>query len=139
MKPVFFTDRDLGKRFPEILASSGLAVERHDDLFSHDGPDEEWLEYVGEKGRIAITHDARIRYKPNELAAVRRHRVALLVVVGKAPFPVLARNLVATMPSIAAFLAEHEKPFIAKVQRPSTAEVGEDPNAPGSISLWYPR
>ena len=32
--PVFFTDRDLGIRFPEILAASGLAVKRHRDLFA---------------------------------------------------------------------------------------------------------
>jgi hypothetical protein len=28
---VFFTDRDLGTTFPEILKSGGLAVERHRD------------------------------------------------------------------------------------------------------------
>jgi hypothetical protein len=57
---VFFTDRDLGKRFPEILAAAGLAVERHEDRFPHDCSDELWLEYVGNQGRIAITHDRRI-------------------------------------------------------------------------------
>jgi uncharacterized protein (DUF433 family) len=31
---VYFTDRDLGKRFPEILRSSGLTVERHADHFA---------------------------------------------------------------------------------------------------------
>jgi hypothetical protein len=28
MSRVFFTDRDLGKRFPEILRIAGLSVER---------------------------------------------------------------------------------------------------------------
>lgn len=139
MSLVFFTDRDLGKRFPDILASAGLTVERHHDLFPPDCPDERWLQYVGENGRIAITHDGRIRYKPNELAAVRRHRVALLVVVGKAPFPQLARRFVATMPRVSAFLAQHEAPFIAKVYRPSPSDAAKDPNAPGSVSLWYPK
>jgi hypothetical protein len=37
---VFFTDRDLGKRFPEILTSAGVSVRRHDDLFPPDCPDE---------------------------------------------------------------------------------------------------
>ncbi|MGH9203417.1 MAG: hypothetical protein ACRD2A_19515 [Vicinamibacterales bacterium] len=64
---VFFTDRDLGKRFPEILAAAGLKVERHADYFSPATPDEEWLQRVGERGWIAVTHDRRIRYKPNEL------------------------------------------------------------------------
>ena len=66
--PVFFTDRDLGKRFPEILRAAGLTVERHADHFAHDCPDEDWLQSVGRRGWIAITHDSRIRYKPNELA-----------------------------------------------------------------------
>ena len=92
MSHVFFTDRDLGKQFPEILREAGLSVERHSDHFAPDRPDEEWLEAVGREGWIAITHDARIRYKPNERAAVVRHRVALLVVVGKTPFPDLARS-----------------------------------------------
>lgn len=85
MTPVFFTDRDLGKRFPEVLHAAGLAVERHADHFAPDCPDEVWLEAVGRKGWIAVTHDRRIRYKPNELAAVVQHRVALLVVIGDAP------------------------------------------------------
>jgi hypothetical protein len=63
---VYFTDRDLGKRFPEILRSAGLAVERHTDHFRDDTPDDVWLEAVGKNGRIALTHDHRIRYKPNE-------------------------------------------------------------------------
>ena len=47
LKFVFFTDRDLGKRFPEILAAAGLTVKRHDDLFPPNCPDEQWLAHVG--------------------------------------------------------------------------------------------
>jgi hypothetical protein len=43
-----------------------------------------------------VTHDGRIRYKPNERAAVVRHRVALLVVVGRSPNHELADAFVAT-------------------------------------------
>ena len=134
MSHVFFTDRDLGTRFPEILKAAGLHVERHADHFAPDTSDEEWLEAVGERGWIAITHDSRIRYKPNELAAVVEHRVALLVVVGKAPFPELAESFVLTLPRIEAFLAKHTPPFIAKVYRASEA-VG--PSAGGRVELWY--
>ncbi len=138
MNPVFFTDRDLGKRFPDILAGAGLHVERHADHFPPDCPDETWLEQIGGRGWIAVTHDSRIRYKPNELAAVMRHRVALLVVIGKAPFPMLAAHFVATMPKIVEFLSRHTPPFIAKGYRPSQSELARDPNAAGSIALWYP-
>jgi hypothetical protein len=136
---IFFTDRDLGKRFPEILAAAGMTVEKHHDLFAPDGPDEQWLEYCGTGNRIAITHNERIRYTPNELATVERFGVALLVVVGKAPFAVLAENFVRTLPRIDAFLDVQIPPFVAKIYRPAPAELARNPEKPGSITLWYPR
>lgn len=138
MSPVFFTDRDLGKRFPEILSAAGLSVERHADHFAHDCPDETWLEEIGRRGWIAVSHDGRIRYKPNELAAVMQHRVALLVVIGHAPYPQLAQAFVATRHRIFAFLDRYDPPFIAKVYRPSASEVAADLDAPGNIVLWHP-
>jgi hypothetical protein len=131
---VYFTDRDLGKRFPDILRSSGLTVERHADHFAPDASDEAWLEAVGKRGWIALTHDRRIRYKPNERDAVMRHGVALLVIVGAASFPELARAFVGTMPRVERFLAEHEPPFIAKVYRPAPAQTARGVSA-GHVEL----
>jgi hypothetical protein len=135
---VFFTDRDLGTRFPEILKAAGLQVERHSEHFAPNAHDEAWLRTVGERGWVALTHDRRIRYKPNELASVVRHRVSLLVIVGRAPYPDLARCFVATMSKVEQFLSEHTPPFIAKVYRPSPADLKASPSAPGRIDLWYP-
>lgn len=139
MSRVFFTDRDLGKRFPEILSAAGLHVERHADHFPPDCPDTTWLEEIGQRGWVAVTHDGRIRYKPNELAAVIQHRVALLVVIGHAPYPQLAHAFVATKDRILGFLEKHDPPFIAKVYRPNAAQAADNPDAPGSVVLWYPR
>lgn len=139
MSFVFFTDRDLGSQFPAILDASGLNVERHRDHFSPACSDEEWLAAIGERGWIAVTHDRRIRYKPNELAAIVRHRVALLVVIGKAPFPLLAQNFIATAPKIVDFLGRYEPPLIAKLYRASPSELADNPQAPGELALWYPR
>jgi hypothetical protein len=136
---VFFTDRDLGKRFPEILRSHGLSVERHADHFEPDTADEAWLETVGRRGWIVLTHDRRIRYKPNEREAVIRHRVALLVIIGTAPYPELARAFITTLPRVERFLSQHQPPFIAKVYRPSPAEIARRGVAPGRVELWYPR
>ncbi|MGC3980077.1 MAG: hypothetical protein QM808_02325 [Steroidobacteraceae bacterium] len=136
---VFFTDRDLGKRFPEILATAGLRVERHAEHFKPDCPGETWLREVGRRGWVAVTHDGRIRYKPNELAAVIEHRVRLLVMVGHAPYPQLAHNFVATHSRILDFLGRHKPPLIAKVYRPLIAQAAEKPDAPGRIELWYPK
>ena len=97
MSVVYFTDRDLGLKFGEILRDSGLTVERFRDHFKRDDcPDEEWLQSVGQRGWVALTHDTRIRYKPNELAAVKRNNVRLLVVIGAAPYPELALSFVRT-------------------------------------------
>jgi len=136
---VYFTDRDLGKRFPEILRSGGLTVERHGDHFAPDTPDEVWLEKVGKRGWIALTHDRRIRYKPNEWNAVLQHGVVLLVIVGAVPFGDLAHAFVATVPRVEHFLAEHEPPFIAKIYRPLPAETARRSTSPGRIELWYPK
>jgi hypothetical protein len=135
----YFTDRDLGNTFPDILAAAGISVVRHRDHFAPDCPDEEWLQVVGGKAWIALTHDARIRYKPNELAAVVRYRVSLLVIVGNARFSELAHNFVATAMRIERFLEAHVPPLIAKIYRPTPAEKARNPSAPGTVSLWYPR
>ena len=138
MSLVYFTDRELGKQFPAILASAGIKVERHRDLFQQDGTDEQWLEYCGTKNRVAITHNERIRYTPNELAAVVLHKVRLLVVVGHAPVAELARNFVNTLPKVEAFLEANNAPVIAKIYRPSPNNLSLDPIAAGHITRWFP-
>ena len=139
MSRIYFTDRDLGKRFPEILADAGLRVERHHDLFPADGSDEQWLEYCGRNGRITVSHNERIRYTPNELAAVKEYGVTLLIVMGKARFPELARNFVLTLKGIEALIEAHRPPLIAKVYRPAPADLQRNPQAAGSVKLWFPQ
>jgi PIN like domain len=135
----FFTDRDLGKRFPEILSAAGLIIESHHDLFPPDGADEQWLEYCGQNEYIAITHDQNIRYRPNELEAVKRHRVSLLIVIGKVSFAKLAENFVVSIPKIERFLDTYQPPLIAKIYRPSPSDLTRKADAAGTIVLWYPR
>jgi hypothetical protein len=98
-----------------------------------------WLRETDIRGWVATTHDARIRYKPNELAAVVEHRVSLLVVIGQAPYPELARSFVDTMESVLAFLANHRPPVIGKVYRASPAERARNRHASGRVELWYPK
>jgi len=136
---VYFTDRDLGKQFPRILADAGIVVERHGDLFQPDGSDEEWLEYCGTNRRIAVSHNSRIRYVPNELEAVKRFKLSLLIVVGKVTTIELANNFVQTVQRIEVFLGHHSPPFIAKVHRPTPADVAKSVTAPGRVELWFPK
>ena len=136
MTLVYFTDRDLGLRFPEILKNAGLTVERHRDHFRHDAADEDWLAEIGRRDWVALTHNSRIRYTPNEKEAVIRHNVRLLVVVGQAPYRDLANSFVATRYRIEAFLQKEGSPLIAKVYRASPTELTKNPLAPGRIERW---
>jgi hypothetical protein len=62
----------------------------------------------------------------------------LLVIVGAAPFPDLARAFMVTLPRIEDFLASRKPPFIAKVYRPSPADPKQRDAVPGRVELWYP-
>lgn len=115
MSIVFFTDRDLGKQFPNLLSQAGLVVEKHADHFADIAKDEEWLTEIGRRGWYAITHDQRIRYKPNEKAAVMQAGVGLFVLIGTAPFVELARNFIINFTKIEQFIKEYQWPFIAKI------------------------
>lgn len=138
MSRIYFTDRDLGKQFPSILSSAGLSVERHGDLFRPDGSDEEWLEHCGKNGRVAITHNSRIRYVPNELAAVKQFKVRLIVLVGQARTAELAMNFVRTVNRIESAIGGLDGPLILKVYRPSPDELARSSTAQGRVDMWYP-
>ena len=140
MSRIYFTDRDLGKQFPRILSEAGIVVERHGDLFQPHGRDEEWLQHCGTNGRIAVSHNSRIRYVPNELDAVKRFKVPLLILVGRATSAELAHNFVRTLLRIEAFLDDgRAPPFIAKVYRATPAELARSAGAPGRVEPWFPK
>jgi hypothetical protein len=98
----------------------------------------EWLAAAARRGWIVLTHNQRIRYTPNELAAVIRHGVSLLVIVGRAPYPELAPSFVKSLPRVERFLNRYQPPFIGKVYRPTPEESAKNPSAPGKVDLWYP-
>lgn len=127
---IFFTDRNLGKKFPNFLRRSGIEVEKHSDHFADDAKDEIWLAEIGKRGWYAITYDRRIRYKPNEKKAVKKFRVGLFVLVGKLPISTLAENFVSTIPKIKKFIEKNPRPFIAKIYQSYKA------NKSGSVEMW---
>lgn len=136
---IFFTDCDLGHRFPEILQASDLDVKKHDDVFPDvEGlKDVDWLSYVGERGWIAISHDKGISRKPNEINAVMRAEVRLFIVVGtNATFPELAENFVANKNKILQFATTHREPFIARIYRPTPEQKQKGSRKTGRIELW---
>ncbi|MEO8696316.1 MAG: hypothetical protein ABI658_22565 [Acidimicrobiales bacterium] len=83
--PDLFLDRSLGRiKVAHLLRSHGL---RLTTLAEHYGmprdetvADVEWLELVGTRGWVALMKDDRIRYQPEERAALRRFAVRCFVI-----------------------------------------------------------
>lgn len=81
--PEFFVDRSLGRhRVAHALRESGWLLRTHHEVFGDRDehvPDVEWLEYCGRRGLPVLSKDRRLRYRPEEIAAIRRHRVRAFV------------------------------------------------------------
>ncbi|MGH3048969.1 MAG: hypothetical protein ACRDLK_02345 [Gaiellaceae bacterium] len=84
--PDFFVDRSLGRhRVPELLRAAGWSLQTHHEVYGRRDervPDVEWLELCGTRGLAVLTADRRLRYRPPEIAAIRRHRVKAFVLIG---------------------------------------------------------
>lgn len=133
-EPVFFVDRDLGRRFPELLRAAGLRVEIHDDHYPDEEkpPDHVWLQMTAERGWVAVSHDANIRHTSRSRETILEFGARLIVVKGRARTQELAENFIRTFPAIRRFLTHHPGPWIAKLYR--------DPNEAaraGRIEMWY--
>ncbi len=80
-RPDFFLDRSLGGRdVADALRRAGWNVRTHHEVYGErdqEIEDLEWLERCGRQGWPALTMDQRIRYRPAEIAAVRRYGVKL--------------------------------------------------------------
>jgi hypothetical protein len=135
---IFFTDRDLGKLFPELLRKAGIKVETHSDHFQDDATDETWITEAGRRGWFCVSRNKDIRYKKNETEAVMRAIVGLFFVIGpSATSRELADNFISTFPAIERFAQNHERPFIAKIYR-ATERVSIRAHKPGlgRVEIW---
>lgn len=103
-RKVFFVDRSIGRHIAvTALRDAGYEVIAHDERFSQDTPDEEWLPEAGRNGWIVITRDKMIRRRQNELEAMCVAKVVAFVVT--------AGN--ATGEEIAAILVKHADRMVA--------------------------
>jgi predicted nuclease of predicted toxin-antitoxin system len=69
-RPTFFTDRNLGKLVPAALSAAGARVETHDENFSDDMKDEDWIPIVANRNWVILTKDKRIRRRLRERQAL---------------------------------------------------------------------
>lgn len=119
----FFTDRDLGKVFPQILREGGLSVVRYGDHFREQNvPDQEWIAFAARQGFVSISHDRNIRSDPIAIRAVMENGSRLFIVRGKhLTGPEKADLFVGALPAVYRVLEEQPSAFIAVVRRVSVA------------------
>jgi len=112
---VFFTDRNLGKRFGLRLRALGLTVEIHDDHLPQDALDETVLRLVAKRGWVLLTLDEQMRYRPAEKEAILRHGAAVihLKTSKKWPLPSLADHFAAHVVRVERFLKRNPPPLFA--------------------------
>jgi predicted nuclease of predicted toxin-antitoxin system len=112
-------DRNPGKRtVADALRQAGADVRVHDDHFSPNARDEEWLSEVGRRQWVVLTKDTRIRYREIERMALMNARVRTFVLTAKNLQGLEMANIfVAALPAIQRFTTKHTQPFIAKITR----------------------
>lgn len=117
---VYFTDRDLGRRFAQALRAAGFAVEAHDEHFGPTTLDQEWLPTVARRGWIVLTHDQRLRYESPAVAAAMRANARVVVIIAKGlRHDQLAELVLENRRRVERFLRRHKAPFLAKLRRDS--------------------
>lgn len=99
------------------MAAFGEPVVHLTQLFSPDEEDEVWLQHAGKEGMALITRDERIRYRPNELAALRDNNVGAFFLGGKNRSRCeLIQQLVRNWPQIKETARKERRPFAFRVR-----------------------
>lgn len=125
---IFFIDRCLGKRLiPEAFQSSGIAVEIHDDHFSEDAIDVDWLPEIGKRGWVVLTKDAKISKNHLERMAVTNAGISMFILASQnLSGKKMADIFLGAVTKMQEFVRKHPAPFIAKVYRDGRVEMWKD-------------
>lgn len=90
----------------------------HDDYFSPDARDVEWLQEVGRQGWVVFTKDHKIRYRRSELAVLIRANVRAFVLTGgNLQGEEMSQTFVKALPAIHRFVSKNPPPFVATVTK----------------------
>ena len=107
---------------PEVVeelrrANIRYRIYKQDVLPNVGTADEAFLPKVGERGWVLITADWHQRYRPREIADLRRYKVRHFVMPGNLGAEAMARLLVAARNDIRACCRDNEPPISASVLR----------------------
>jgi PIN like domain len=124
----FFIDRCLGsKLIVETLRGAGLSVEIHDDHFSKNAPDVDWIPEIGARGWVILTKDARIGKNRIERLAVADARVRMFTLASQSLSGTdMAAIFLQAIPEMKKFIYENPAPLIAKVYQGGKVKAWKD-------------
>ena len=112
----FLVDNNIGPGVAKGMRCFGEDVMHLTEHFRPDVSDPEWLARVGKDGWFVLTRDDRIRSRPNELAAVKRHGVGLFFLSGKNRTKCdIIQQLVRNWPGIKDHARRNRPPFAIRV------------------------
>lgn len=112
----FFFDNNVSIHLAHGMREFGEDVEHLKDRFPQNAADSEWLQYVGENEMILITRDEKIRWRPAELVAVRRFKVAAFFLGGKTLSRCeLIQQVVRNWPQMKQVAAAESRPFAFRI------------------------
>lgn len=133
----FFADRNLGRKFVDILRENGFRVEHLDDHFPQNTPDTEWIPVVASKGWIILTNDKRIARDEAEIEAHMLADARTIVCADRIPPAEIASLLARSKLPLHRYLNKQEKyatkidGCFSKIQRDQ-----KNPNGPGTVHDW---
>jgi len=99
---VFFTDRDLAKKFPHRLREAGLEVETYFEHFPEDDrvSDSEWIRRAADQGFILLTKDDAVRRDEAAISAVVDAQAVLVILRHGGTSLELAEMFLAVVPRV---------------------------------------
>ena len=118
----FLIDEALGLPLAKALRELGQEDVHHvTEILRSGADDEEVFQYAGENEYFIITRDNRIRYKPNERAAIRKYKVGVFLLAGKNKSAMeIAVQLISNWEKIVECSQKTYKPFLRRVRSRGT-------------------
>lgn len=113
----FFFDRPIGQSVPRALRTVGVNLEIHDEVYDPRASiaDEVWIKAASTGGKIIISRDRRIRYRPAERKAFLDNNARMSLLSGNATRFDMLRSFLRAWDRIDEMVHTEQPPFIALI------------------------
>ncbi len=113
----FLIDENLSVKIARSLRDIDQDVHHITEVLSEGAPDTEVLKFAGDNDFFLITKDNRIRYKPNERAALRKHKVGVFLLGGKnVNFLETYQQLIRNWDKVLECASSTQRPFVRRIR-----------------------